>query len=253
MDMQNSSAISETEAAKRKTTHLSAKLAFYGGLACLVSNISFAISDHFYQTSEGAIAGSITEILFLTCMLLVFLVIATAIVSFLVISVLHKTHKGYSLCLWGIIFAMLGLSLFMPAWGAIGPIGRKSMCLHHLESLGKLLQQYDKDYGKSTGESWDMSFSKFEGKGMLRCTRLKREQHDGVDYALNINVSEKRIKELPGDVVLLFESQNGTGLMGNRENMAKKNHGQPGCNILFGNGKARFVPEEELGNLRWNP
>ncbi len=52
-------------------------------------------------------------------------------------------------------------------------------------------------------------------------------------------------------VVLLFESRPGWNQFGGPELLTFDNHGGRGCNILFSDGKIRFIKPEDAVNLRW--
>jgi hypothetical protein len=53
------------------------------------------------------------------------------------------------------------------------------------------------------------------------------------------------------ETVLLFETKAGWNQFGEDELLTTENHEGMGCNILFNNGRVRFVPTERLGDLRW--
>ena len=71
-------------------------------------------------------------------------------------------------------------------------------------------------------------------------------------YAMNENITADA-KELPGDLVLLFESAPGWNQTGGADDVVADRHGEnnPGANIAFADGFVKFVPAEDIPTLRW--
>ncbi len=69
-------------------------------------------------------------------------------------------------------------------------------------------------------------------------------------YAMNENIPADA-NELPGDLVLLFESAPGWNTIGGSDDVVTDRHGGPGANIAFADGHVEFVEAEEIPNLRW--
>ncbi|MBC8378621.1 MAG: hypothetical protein H8E62_05550 [Planctomycetes bacterium] len=69
-------------------------------------------------------------------------------------------------------------------------------------------------------------------------------------YAMNENIPADA-EELPGDLVLLFESAPGWNQTGGANDVVTDRHGRPGANIAFADGRVEFVEAEEIPNLRW--
>ncbi|MHC4858232.1 MAG: H-X9-DG-CTERM domain-containing protein [Planctomycetota bacterium] len=57
--------------------------------------------------------------------------------------------------------------------------------------------------------------------------------------------------ELPGDLVLLFESAPGWNQVGGADDVVTDRHGKPGANIAFADGHVEFVKAEDIPILRW--
>ena len=69
-------------------------------------------------------------------------------------------------------------------------------------------------------------------------------------YAMNENIPADA-KELPGDLVLLFESAPGWNQVGGPDDVVTDRHGKPGANIAFADGHVEFVEAEKIPTLRW--
>ncbi|MHC4574169.1 MAG: hypothetical protein ACYS76_08565 [Planctomycetota bacterium] len=81
------------------------------------------------------------------------------------------------------------------------------------------------------------------------------DQSDAVigesSYAMNKSVAGRKPSELPGDVVVLFETKGGWNQSGGPEILSTENHKGKGCNILFNDGSVRFVKTGQLDALKW--
>ena len=71
-------------------------------------------------------------------------------------------------------------------------------------------------------------------------------------YAMNENI-QTEADELPGDLVLLFESAPGWNQVGGADDVLTNRHGEknPGANIAFADGHVEFVKTEDIPILRW--
>ncbi len=71
-------------------------------------------------------------------------------------------------------------------------------------------------------------------------------------YAMNENIPADA-NELPGDLVLLFESAPGWNQIGGPEDVVTDRHGEknPGANIAFADGHVEFVKPEDIPTLHW--
>ncbi|UCC22278.1 MAG: hypothetical protein JSW23_10870 [Planctomycetota bacterium] len=73
------------------------------------------------------------------------------------------------------------------------------------------------------------------------------------DYALNENVAGLRLKDIPNDVVLLFETPVAKNPVGGPALMTTEKHDGKGCIILFGDLHLEFVEPQDFNDLRWKP
>ena len=71
-------------------------------------------------------------------------------------------------------------------------------------------------------------------------------------YAMNENIPADA-KELPPDLILLFESAPGWNRVGGPDDVVTDRHGKnnPGANIAFADGHIKFVNAEDIPHLRW--
>ena len=82
---------------------------------------------------------------------------------------------------------------------------------------------------------------------LLRCNY---DKIGPCSYAMNENIPVD-VNELPGDLVLLFESAPGWNQVGGVDDVVTDRHGKAGANIAFADGSVEFVEAEEIPKLRW--
>ena len=87
----------------------------------------------------------------------------------------------------------------------------------------------------------------YEDKEILQCPKDKTGP---CSYAMNENIPADA-NDLPGDLVLLFESAPGWNQIGGADDIVTDRHGNSGANIAFAEGHVEFVEAEDIGNLRW--
>jgi prepilin-type processing-associated H-X9-DG protein len=127
----------------------------------------------------------------------------------------------------------------------------RSYCSTKLATIRTCLHIYASDYSDKLppATNWcdllskvcDMNLSDF---------RCPADKEGPCSYAMNKNAAELG-KDMPPDVVLLFESKSGWNLVGGPELLNTQNHEGDGCTILFGDGHVEFVKTERLGELNW--
>lgn len=69
-------------------------------------------------------------------------------------------------------------------------------------------------------------------------------------YAMNVHIPVDA-EELPGDLVLLFESAPGWNRVGGIDDVVTDRHERPGANIAFADGRVEFVEAAKIAELRW--
>lgn len=74
-----------------------------------------------------------------------------------------------------------------------------------------------------------------------------------IDLRSNYYEYDRYDKAKLSKVVLLFESEPGWNRFGGQELLTFDNHGGRGCNVLFSDGKIRFIEPEDVNNLKWKP
>jgi hypothetical protein len=214
-----------------------------------------AMSDA--KTSGMAIASLVLGILgFCTLFITAPLALLFGISAISTINYSQGKLKGKGIAIAGITLSVIGLMLailiLMPALARMHTISPRIICAVNLKRLGASTIMYaNNNKGQyPTADKWCDSLIKYNpdlNKKMFRCNG---DIQGPSSYAMNKNI-EKLGANSPPDMVLLFESKPGWSQSGGPELSTTENHQGDGCNILFCNGHTKFVPFEDINNLRW--
>ena len=244
------------------------------------------------RTSRLAIASFVMGLVSLViCVLwpILFLpAIICGIVALVKISGSNGSLKGKGYAITGIIlpavmaillpFLAMFAAIMMPALNKAKDIAQRTVCLTNLNGLGAAMTIYANDNNGQLppADRWcDLLIS----KGKVSPKSLVCPDSDAVEgessYAININAAGKKLDQLPADMVLLFETNEGkeagprTEIIDARAShpvypkrwnqagvpqimrMEHEDNGRPGCNIVFADGHVAFISGDELQKLRW--
>ena len=140
-------------------------------------------------------------------------------------------------------------SLFIQSSSRTTP--RKYLCDRKLVYLSERILDISKaNHNKYKKKNWcDSIKDVFGSEHMFKCPVDKTGP---CSYAMNENIPADA-NELPGDLVLLFESTPGWNQTGGTDDVVTDRHGEknPGANIAFADGHVEFVKPEAIPTLRW--
>jgi hypothetical protein len=113
-------------------------------------------------------------------------------------------------------------------------------------------------YDRNNEEHWpaeanwcDFLIEKYElAEDILKCMNAKQGPHS---YAVNKNAFGLKLEDLPGDMVLMFESVPGKNQVGELELVTLENHDGKGFSVLFADGSTKFILCEDIDKLKWKP
>jgi hypothetical protein len=193
--------------------------------------------------------------------LLLMLTLASIVLTFLSLHLINKCKgktKGKNLALvvliivyssFAFMFCHLSGIRYHPPW---------TWCQGNLRQLKVAIDiySYENDGKYPTADKWcDLIKDDFV-KDALVCTAKSRKV-ERCSYAVNPNCEPNS----PADVVLLFETQGGWNQHGGPELLNAQNHPDhkndfwgykiPGCNVMFNDGHAEFVPKKRFAELKW--
>lgn len=164
--------------------------------------------------------------------------------------------KGRILATCGMLACLVGQILGIYFAGAIFMCGHellwREMCGENLRELSIVVQDYavKHDGRYPIANEWcDLLIQHAHGteKDFVCKGALAKGDKGRCHYAMNPNCRPNS----PSDMVLLFETKGGWNQFGASEILTTENHGGKGCNILFNDGRVKFVPTERLGDLKW--
>jgi hypothetical protein len=165
--------------------------------------------------------------------------------------------KGRAIALIAIILVMFSFVLRSQCGGVVVHYSDHS-CRVRLYALKVAFASYayDNDARYPTPSKWCDLMKDYVLEGHLMCP-AKWATREACSYALNPNAHPNS----PADMVLLFETKGGWNQFGGPELLSTENHPNirsrlwgykvSGCNVLFSNGRARFVIQKDFDDLKW--
>jgi hypothetical protein len=125
----------------------------------------------------------------------------------------------------------------------------KLICGSNLHRLDIAIRQYAADHDERypTPEKWCDLLLKHTDIAERKFICRKNVREGRCHYALNPNAKPNS----PADMVLLFDTKHGWNQFGTAEILTIENHLRMGCNVLYNNGRVRFVKPQNLQKLIW--
>lgn len=136
--------------------------------------------------------------------------------------------------------------------------GRQSVlranCAANLTVLGEMLQSYAEDHNGLWPDrlKWRDLIKGISASEYLFCcpsTPIK----NACTYAMNANLPD-RLADTPSDFVVLFDAAMDSNPVGRPHTAVCGRHirnKEPGCMVLFADGRVEFVPEDRIGSVLW--
>ena len=164
---------------------------------------------------------------------------------------MEEKTKKVLLYVIGILIVILAVLIILPAFQKrSGRHSPKLLCQLNNRSLSICCQLYhwDEDSWPSKTNWCDLIKPHLYGAEIyLKCPK---DKIGPCSYAMNENIPDDT-KELPDDMVLLFESTPGWNKIGGPDDVVTNRHKKPGANIGFVNGDVKFIKTKDIPNLRW--
>ena len=167
----------------------------------------------------------------------------------------EKRKHGFTLIEILVIVAIIALilSIVIPIFHH-GPCGPKSLiCASTIRQLGVGFHLYYEVNELWPAEiNWCDSLKPYFEKNNEKVYLCFADKTGPCSYAMNENIPADA-KDLPSDLVLLFESAPGWNQVGGADDVVTDRHGEknPGANIAFADGHVEFVKPEDIPTLHW--
>jgi len=155
----------------------------------------------------------------------------------------------------GLLMAYLSLSTALGTFQRIrqAPI---RLYTYNLRTLAGILEKYaaQNEGLLPQDANWCEILVEFDSNSMQAMINKPVRNKAGIsEIAFNANLTGVKLAELPGDVVLLFETNVARNPVGGQELINAGNHPAKGCFVLLGNMHIEFVKQEDFDKLRWKP
>ncbi|MBL7215735.1 MAG: hypothetical protein ISS71_08675 [Phycisphaerae bacterium] len=152
--------------------------------------------------------------------------------------------------LLGVFIILLLFFFLFPTSPPPKKIALKVICGAHLKSLSIACSVYkDENQFYPTPRKWCDNIQKYlEGEDNVFVCRI--DKTGPCSYAMNEAVPVDA-NELPGDLVLLFESAPGWNQVGGADDVVTDRHDKSGANIAFADGHVKFIKAKDIADLRW--
>jgi hypothetical protein len=224
------------------TTRETSRIAIASIICCLAAVVSWTL---FFLFGFADLNSGI----FLTVAIPLFhIASALGLIAILVIAVQRKVLKGYIYAVLAIImsFPFLFFDYGIKVQAQVREKRKRELTgLYNLELLGKEFVQYAKDNDGHLPEAEKWCDLLLEHNKNLTRENFKHPQpvmlqlQGKCHFAFNKNLSRRRLAEIPGDVVLLFEADGDWNLTGTGELLATRYSDKGWIPMLFVNGSVR--------------
>ena len=255
--------INDGQKREQKTSGLAIKSVIIPALNCLIVSPTLLVKS-IYSGEEESLLMWIFLPFFIIGSFGVFAMFITPIFGIMYGRRALKQIKGSKGDLVGRGWAISGIVLSLVIWAfmlisIIGPYINKQtqlrnrlICGHNLcHELGLAIRTYadNNDERFPAINKWcDLLIEGgYVDKIKFKCPG---DRKGPCSYAMNKYVPELK-RDMPEDMVLLFESKPGWNQCGGPELLTIENHKGKGCLLLFGDGHTEWVRTERIGELKW--
>jgi hypothetical protein len=240
-------------------------LAMAGLIFSAVMSLAFYINGNFGLSEvkgPSPAAGFIARISMSIGFYVLAIALGLGLISLIVIPFRKPRLKN-------LVTTLVGLGIAIVAWNISGrAINRvrslpARFCGMNMERIGKALKKYTEEHdgrlpaaanwcGALLDNSKYIYNSDIPRLSCFYC-RGARTPKGQSSYALNESTGSMRLAELPGDVILVFETMPSENPVGGRELITADNHDGKGSIVLFGDLHVAFLKAEDFNDLRWEP
>jgi hypothetical protein len=224
-------------------------------IVCLVAALTIFVL--YLRSGEAAIPLGLEKLILPLDVAILAIAFISAIVALVKIKAAAGALAGRRLALLGIIVPIIvAVAYVRSSLPAEETKESPSIrCRSNISRLAGEINKYraDNDGQFPKAEKWcDVLLEQIKvDESLFSCPLDKGAR---CSYSLN-KYAVQAGADLPADIVLLFESAPGWNQVGGPEllTMPHSVRNRKGCNVVFANGKSRFVSEENVDTLRWKP
>lgn len=239
--------------------------AMAGLIFSIVTSLAFYINGDFIPgevKGPSPAAGFIARISFDIGFYVRAIALGLGFISLIVTPFRKPRLKNLVTTLVGLGIAIVACNIFGTAINRARSLPAR-FCGMHMERIGEALKKYSEEHdgrlpaaanwcGALLDNSKYIYNSDIPRLSCFYC-RGARTPKGQSSYALNESAASMRLAELPGDVILVFETMPCENPVGGRELITADNHDGKGSIALFGDFQVAFIKAEDFNDLRWEP
>ncbi len=246
--------VEQTEPTPAATKPKMCKLAVVS-ILCLVAVL--AVLAMFLNPNEAMLPLAVNQMLIPAGIAFLALALITGVAALVMIKSSAGALGGRRLALLGIIIPIVAVAAYLrtatPAEEE-EQLSPSSQCKAAINELGADLLAYAKgnDGKLPAADKWcDILLGKTKDESAFKCPVAEGGR---CSFALNKYAAEAG-SDLPENMVLLFESKPGWNQVGGPELFVAPHESRGGerGNVVFANGISRFISEDRIEELKWNP
>jgi hypothetical protein len=229
--------------------HLFAKIVAAVFVLFILAQIIEAISFHINDVSGGldTASGDIFGWSFLASLGLFNLLIILVPIC-LIVSIIKK-YKSINISLT-VTLALAALISQISKFNILQTNEPLRYCVHN-STAGKALKEFGLELNNAKNDK-DLIFTRNWGELIFK---NKTYLFKSGDFALNENLLNKKLSQIPDNVVVIFESDipRDVDKIGGLDDISTGWHITQGSLIVFGDGRVEFVKTKDFNNLLWPP
>ncbi len=249
-----------SDSKKKRKIRLSAKIsltcAIIGLICSAIMSMAFYINCDFMDgeiKGPNPFAGLVAEVLFSVSVYVIgiafFLAIFVVFASFFLEPIIPNFIVGLS----GLLIAFIALQIFNVTTKRVRASPLR-WCVANMRHLSYEIERHAEQHNGQLPPAEHWRETLVEPNSIFNHLRCPIDAPKGLSsYALNENLTDTPLADIPGNVVLLFETAPGKNPVGGRELITAKHHYGKGAMVLFANLHIEFVKTADFNDLRWQP
>ena len=158
--------------------------------------------------------------------------------------------KAFGVFISIMLLLALGFSIVYPAAKHAYIAAQEINCKHNIRLLMTNYHLYTEKYNKRLDKAQWCDYLQLYTVNDDNILMCPKDKVGPCSYAMNEGIPADA-NELPGDLVVLFESAPGWNRVGGADDVVTGRHSKPGANIAFADGHVEFVEAADIPNLRW--
>lgn len=242
---------------------------FYLGLMIIllsaVNAIVIPLNDGLFSVDGFECPNPVAERVYIFCRIIVvyaallniILLLLKLVISSIMFLFKLPRSRGFAYLVLGLIFTIIGAMFDEVNYQTQIRNNPINACKSNMIHVRDLIDLYKKKHQQQlpSFENWHYALD-MEAESMrnhFRCEGSNTPE-ELRDYALNSNLKGLQLDKVPGDVVLLFETNKPDKTpLGTEESITAKNHKGKGIIIMFADFHLEYVRAKDFDKLRWKP